>query len=512
MATAVVEERQLLKTLRWWDGFTIALANPGFLLGSLLAAYGALGVIGATVLWGIAAAMSLLNVWVYSELAMMFPGRSGGISLYANEAWRKYTTLVGPIATFGYWIGWSVVLAIFGNIIGSLIQAQWFSSSTWTAYDGVVHLQLFNFIGIGCIVLVWIFNIFGIRLFAWFTYVTGVLMIIPLLVLMFGGFVSGHWHSSNVHWALASSQWGGVKIALVWLFIMMWSSNGIEVCATFTPEYKSRNDSTIALRTAGSFSLLVFILLPLGLGGVTGIPGTTAILANSSYVTAMNLIVGHAVTDVLLVFLILSFLLSMSSSTADAGRALYGISKAGLTVKWLGRLNRFHVPGNAMTVDLVVNTCLILFISSNLAILYMSNIGYVLCQRVCAQRLPAAAQGPTELAATPQTQRCVGGNRWFPDALLHSDPRRRRGLAGAERLRFVDRLRHRRRSPCCIRAACSSTAASSRTRKASTGARTRPRCPREQTETPSCRSAGRPRRRPLRCPWGAKLARRLAPP
>jgi amino acid transporter len=379
MATAVVEERQLLKTLRWWDGFTIALCNPGFLLGSLLGAYGALGVTGATTLWGISAGVSLLNVWVYSELAMMFPGRSGGISLYANEAWRKYTTLVGPIATFGYWIGWSVVLAIFGNIIGSLIQAQWFSSATWTAYDGVVHLQLFNFIGIGCIVLVWLFNIFGIRPFAWFTYVTGVLMMIPLLVLMFGGFASGNWHGSNVHWALASNQWGGVKIALVWLFIMLWSSNGVEVCATFTPEYKSRKDSTIALRTAGSFSLLVYVLLPLGLGGVTGIPATSAILANSSYVTAMNLIVGKGATDVLLAFLILSFLLSMSSSTADAGRALYGISKSGLTIKWLGKLNRFHVPGNAMTVDLVVNSCLILFISSNLAILYMSNIGYVLC-------------------------------------------------------------------------------------------------------------------------------------
>ncbi len=191
MATAVVEERQLLKSLRWWDGFTIALCNPGFLLGSLLGAYGALGVTGATVLWGISAVVSLLNVWVYSELAMMFPGRSGGISLYANEGWRKYTTLVGPLATFGYWIGWSVVLAIFGNLIGSLIQAQWFSSTNWDVYDGVVHLNLFNFIGIGCIVLVWVFNIFGIRLFAWFTYVTGVLMMIPLLVLMFGGFVSG---------------------------------------------------------------------------------------------------------------------------------------------------------------------------------------------------------------------------------------------------------------------------------------------------------------------------------
>jgi amino acid transporter len=379
MATAVVEERQLLKSLRWWDGFTIALCQPGFLLGSLLFAYGSLGVTGATVLWGISAAVSLMNVWVYSELAMMFPGRSGGISLYANEAWRKYSTLAGPIATFGYWIGWSVVLAIFGNLIGGLIQAQWFSSSSWTVWDGVVHLQLFNFIGIGCIVLVWLFNIFGVRPFAWFTYVTGALLLIPVTFLILGPLVSGNWHSSNVHWALVDHQWGGVKLALVYLFIMYWSSNGVEVGATFTPEYKSRKDSAIALRSAGAFSLLVYILLPLGLGGYSGVPSSEAILANSTYVTAMNDIVGTGVTNFFVVCLVLSFLLSMATSTADAGRALYGISKAGLTIKGLGRLNRFHVPGNAMTVDLVVNICLILFISSNLAILYMSNIGYVLC-------------------------------------------------------------------------------------------------------------------------------------
>ena len=379
MATAVVEERQLLKSMRWWDGFAIALCQPGFLIFSLLGAYGALGVLGATVLWGIAAIVALLSVWVYSEPAMMFPGRSGGISLYANEAWRKYTTLVGPIATFGYWIGWSVVLAIIGNLIGSLIQAQWFSSSTWTVYDGVVHLGLFNFIGIGAVVLVWLFNVFGIRPFKGFTYVTGVLMIIPLAVLMFGPLIAGDWHSSNVHWALANHAWGGVKIALVWLFLMAWSANGIEVCATFTPEYKEKRDSTIALRSAGTFSLLVYILLPLGLGGYTGVPSSAAILSYSTYVTTLNHLVGTGATDVLLCFLIMSLLLSMSTSTADAGRALYGISRAGLTIKWLGKINRYHVPGNAMTVDLVVNTCLILFISNNLGILYMSNIGYVLC-------------------------------------------------------------------------------------------------------------------------------------
>src|SRR5881392_3594620 len=252
MATAVVEERQLLRTLRWWDGFVIALCNPGFLLGSLGFTLGVFGVTGSIILWGISAFIGVLQAWIYSEPATMFPNQSGGISLYANEAWRKYTTLVGPLATFGYWIGWSVVLAIFGNLIGGLIQAQWFSGATWTAYDGVVHLQLFNFIGIGCIVVVWLFNIFGVRPFAWFTYVTGVLMLIPVTFLIIGPLVSGNWHAHNVHWALASNQWGGVKIALVYLFIMYWSSNGVEVGATFTPEYKSHKESTIALRSAGA--------------------------------------------------------------------------------------------------------------------------------------------------------------------------------------------------------------------------------------------------------------------
>ena len=35
MAEAVIQERQLLKALRWYDGFVVALANPGFLIGSL---------------------------------------------------------------------------------------------------------------------------------------------------------------------------------------------------------------------------------------------------------------------------------------------------------------------------------------------------------------------------------------------------------------------------------------------------------------------------------------------
>src|SRR3954462_6468945 len=105
VAVAQVEEQQLLKTLRWYDGFVIALANPGFLLGSLGYSVGDLGGWGAALLWGISAACAVLINNIYTELATMFPEKSGGLALYAHEAWRKYTTLIGPIATFGYWIG-----------------------------------------------------------------------------------------------------------------------------------------------------------------------------------------------------------------------------------------------------------------------------------------------------------------------------------------------------------------------------------------------------------------------
>jgi amino acid transporter len=377
MATAVVEERQLLKTLRWWDGFAIALANPGFLLGSLGFTLDIFGVIGSIVLWGISSVIAVLQAFIYAEPATMFPGRTGGISLYAHEAWRKYTTLVGPITAFGYWIGWSVVLSIFGKIIGDLIVARWFPSTTWTVYDGVVHLTLAHFIGIGAIVLVWLFNVFGVQPFKWLTYVTGVMLMIPLVMFIVVPYLTGDWHSSNIH-ASFTGPWGGVKLAIVYLFIMAWSAYGTEVSATFAPEFRdTKRDTAWALRTSSIFSLAVFTLLPLGLGGVSGSPNP-ATAEGQFYVSAFDKIGGSTIASIFLICLIASLILSMSTSTGDAGRALFGISRAGMTIKQFGTLNRYNVPARAMTMDLVVNICLVLFVASNLAILYLSNIGYVL--------------------------------------------------------------------------------------------------------------------------------------
>ena len=173
MAHAEVEERQLLKAMTWWDGFVVALCNPAFLIAALGGSIGALGTTGAVVLWSISICLGALQNNIHAELAGMFPNKSGGIALYAHEAWRKYLTLIGPLATFGYWIGWSVVLSINGLVAGTLIQAEWFEDSTWTENWGTFDLSLPITIGIGLIILVWAFNVFGVRPAVWFGYVTG---------------------------------------------------------------------------------------------------------------------------------------------------------------------------------------------------------------------------------------------------------------------------------------------------------------------------------------------------
>ncbi|MDQ3895044.1 MAG: APC family permease [Actinomycetota bacterium] len=372
MAVAVVEERQLLKALRWYDGFVVALANPGFLIGSLGFSIGSLGGWGATTFWAISMFLGVLANWIYSETAAMFPDKPGGIALYAHEGWRRYFSLVGPVATFGYWFAWSSVLALFGVLIGSLVQAEWAPGQDWTFSSGLVDsLGLPHVIAAGVIFAVWLFNIFGIRPAVWVAYATGAMLMVPLAVFIVVPYITGDWSNANIAWNVP--DW---KTAVVWLYIMGWSAYGVETCAAFAPEYKDTvRDTTIALRSSALFSLAVYAFLPMG---ITGAIGQQAAIDDPAgfYVPAFDAIVGGA-GDVMVALLIASLLLSMNTATADGSRALYGIARDGMTVRELFHLNRFRVPARAMTVDMVVNLALVFFVGNILAILVAGNLGYI---------------------------------------------------------------------------------------------------------------------------------------
>src|SRR5215468_8420516 len=375
-AAVGVGKGELFKGIRWYDGFVVALANPGFLIGSLGYSIGALGGWGAVLLWSISMVIGLASNWIYAEMAAMFPDKPGGIALYAHEGWRRYFSLIGPVATFGYWFAWSTVLSIFGIVVGSLVQSQWFPGQTWTFFDGAIDVGLPHLIAAGLIILVWAFNIFGIRPAVWFGYITGVLLLIPLAVFIIGPFVTGQWQSSNLHFVMGGAPLT-LKLALVWLYVMGWSSYGVETCAAFAPEYKDTvYDTNLALKTAALFSLLVFALLPMG---ITGLIGEQAAVKDpvAFYVPAFTQIVGGA-SGLMVLFLAASLVLSMNTATADGARALYGIARDDMTIKQLYHLNRYRVPSRAMTVDMIVNLLLVFFLGNTLAILVAGNLGYLL--------------------------------------------------------------------------------------------------------------------------------------
>lgn len=378
-AIATVEENELLRAMTWWDGFMIALANPGFLVASLGGSISVLGTEGALVLWSISVLIGLFQNWIYAEMAMMFPNKSGGIAVLAHEAWRKYFSPIGPLATFGYWFAWSTVLSISGLVAGTLVQAKFFPHATWSASGGHFHIDLAITIGIVFVLLVWFFGAHGVRSSVVFNYVTGVLLMIPLLVMMLLPYLTGDWHAANLQWNIGSGS-SGFEVAIIWLYIMGWSSYGFESVAAFAPEYKDTGrDVPRALYSSATFSLVLYILLPLGLGGTLGtktVAGDPTFIA--FYTTALDRIAGSTGGSILVACMVAGIVLTMETATMDGSRALYGIAKDGMSLKWLTAINKHHVPSRGMAVDAMLNVFLIVFFGNAIAILAAGNLGYML--------------------------------------------------------------------------------------------------------------------------------------
>ena len=201
----------------------------------------------------------------------MFPDKPGGLSVYAREGWRKYFSLAGPIAVFGYWFAWSSVLAIYGVFVGLLLIAEFGGEGYFatTPFDAPVVTQPITWpvlIGVMCILLCYIFNIRGMRPAVWFSYVVGrpddpagrsdrdrrlrhrrLLEPPDRLEPPRARRLPVYGDPGNGFHQFA--------LVMVWLYIIGWSTYGPEAAATFAPEYKdTTNDTRKALACDGRAS------------------------------------------------------------------------------------------------------------------------------------------------------------------------------------------------------------------------------------------------------------------
>lgn len=392
-AEVSLDQVGLIKTMKWYDGFIIGLAGPGFILAGIAGSVITLGPVWAATIWFLSALVGGMSAYIYAEPAAMFPDKSGGLSMFAKEGWRQHFSLAGPIATFGYWFAWSSVLAIYGGIIGTLLLSRFSPSSLeWSTPFLFMDITYPRLIGAVCILACFLFNYFGMRPAVWFSYATGAMMIIPVACLAIIPILTGKLSNIDFVWNTATINgnvefYGGtpgmtqaIILGIVWFWVIAWSSYFPEAPATFAPEYKNTHlDTRNAVLSTSIMGVVLCLLLPLTVVAVVGMDLIAGDLTYIAYLTtALDDTVGTALGAVFTVFLCAGLLLSMNTATMDGSRALYGMAAEGLTIKWLAKLNDQNVPGRAMAFDMLLNLCLLFMMPTLLFTLLAGNIGYVL--------------------------------------------------------------------------------------------------------------------------------------
>jgi hypothetical protein len=215
--------------------------------------------------------------------------------------------------------------------------------------------------------------VLGIDIAVRFNQVIGAVFILVLAVLAIGPFLAGGFDVGR----LTTHLDGGWTAVVVWLYVTAWSIYGTELCASFAPEYRDTvRDTSRALRSIALFMVFAYGLVPLA---TTAQLGETAITENPiTYgVVSVQQMFGGA-SGLVTAVLCGALFLSMISSSADAGRALFGIAEENMTITQFGRLNRRGMPAVALVVTMLVNLVIVVFVGNPVAILIASNIGYIL--------------------------------------------------------------------------------------------------------------------------------------
>jgi amino acid transporter len=252
--------REFKRNLTWRDGFLLALVIP--MSGFTLAGYeiGAIGAWGALAVWVGGSIIALLQNFIYAELAGMFPGKPGGISLYASEIWSRYFAPLGGIFGWGYWAGWSLTLAVVSLVIGDLVQAQWFPHVTSTVTILGNHVGLPTYIAAAVVVAVYLLNISGLRPVVNTNLVIGAALLVLAGVCVIGPVVLGQL-SFPLHFSAGHGAWRIVVTLFTWAFVANWTAYGTELPATFTPEYRDPKRDTAKALSSSAIMMVVVVAL-----------------------------------------------------------------------------------------------------------------------------------------------------------------------------------------------------------------------------------------------------------
>lgn len=364
------------RTLRWWDGVAVTLSLPAALFISLGPSVGALGAGAALSMWGAMAAVAVLHNTLYAEMGAMFADTSGGIALYANEAWRGRAPQLGALASYGYWFAWATLPAIWGLYAAQVAMRQFWPTADFSVNLHFVRLDAVRCAALVVVLLSWVLGMTRLRVTMTLVTLAGGLLMIPVVIFAICPLAAHAWSTASFTSRIGTGP-VGVRMALAWCFVMAWSAYAVEAPASFIPEYRDTvRDTRRALRISALLMLAVFLFAPLGIGGLIGEQALGGD-PRGFLAAGMQALFGGGGTTITLALIGAVLVLSVVG-TADAARTLYQSACEGLTIRQFGVLNRDGLPVRAVTLQFTVNVALILFVGNPMAVIVAGNVGYLL--------------------------------------------------------------------------------------------------------------------------------------
>jgi amino acid transporter len=406
-AQAAESARDLRRDIDWRHAFWVASGVPALVLFSI-------GGIAATVgtpsyvVWTVSVLFGFVQAFTYAEIAGLFPGKSGGASVYGAAAWVRYGKLIAPLSVWCNWLAWTPVLAIgcgiaAGYILTSLFPAE-AAVRTWEitlldlgALKKDLKLRINATFIIGAILLLITFTAQhrGILRTARVQTIIGIAVVLPLLIIGLVPILTGDVVKANLAPLLPlggtdaaknplPGEWNkaGWTVFFGGLFLAAWSTYAFETAICYTREFKNPSVDTFkAIFASGLLCLVIFSLVPFAFQGTLGLKAMLdpGIYDGSGVAAAMAKMVGGGkiVGNLIVIMLLLALILSIVTAMAGSSRTLYQGSIDGWLPKYLGHVNPHGAPTRAMWTDLVFNLILLLM-SDYVFVLAVSNSCYII--------------------------------------------------------------------------------------------------------------------------------------
>jgi signal transduction histidine kinase/amino acid transporter len=352
-----------------WVG-TTALAMGGsnqslFLLGALIIGQGSAAIpllaVGLLLSWAAAPG--------WTELALMWPNRVGGIAATCAEAFRPYSPVLANLTGVCYWWGWVPTCGVTALLSATALHA-WYLPAIPTKALATALILIFLAV-----------NLCGVR---WVTRLAIPIATVSAALAFLSGAIpvlSGHvsWRQATTFHLITPfpGAFGGLTGAMAGLYLIGFAAPAFEAAACHVGETidPARNVPR-AMLASGAMATLYFVALPVVWLGLLGPGPLREPLAYSLWPTFAPLL-GSAARGAAVWFIVCNMFHGTLQPLAGASRTLAQLAEDGLLPRVLARRSRTDTPWVA-TVLTAGMAIIVLLAGDPTLVIAAANLAYLI--------------------------------------------------------------------------------------------------------------------------------------